>query len=33
MVQKINIFGDKVKTLLGKGYSQSWIAKNKKVKR
>jgi hypothetical protein len=33
MVKKINIFRDTVKILLRKGYSQLWIAKNKKVKR
>ena len=33
MVKKINTFGAMVKTLLQKGYSQSWIATKLKVKR
>ena len=33
MVNKINTFGATVKTLLLKGYSQSWIARKLKVKR
>ena len=33
MVKKINTFGATVKTLLQKGYSQSWIAAKLKVKR
>ena len=33
MVKKINTFGGTVKTLLQKGYSQSWIARKLKVKR
>ena len=33
MVKQINTFGATVKTLLAKGYSQSWIARRLKVKR
>ena len=33
MVKKINTFGATVKTLLQKGYSQSWIAAKLKAKR
>ena len=33
MAKKINTFGATVKTLLLKGYSQSWIARKLKVKR
>ena len=33
MVKKINVFGVKIKILLEKGYSQSWIANKLKVKK